>query len=59
MTSGGPLGSTTTLMYQIYEEGFVNGRAGYASAGATVLFLLLLAVTALQLRYVERKVHYA
>lgn len=59
MTSGGPLGSTTTLMYQIYQEGFVNGRAGYASAGATVLFLVLLAVTALQLRYVEKKVHYA
>lgn len=59
MTQGGPLGSTTTLMYQIYQEGFVNGRAGYASAGATILFLLLLAVTAVQLRYVERKVHYA
>ncbi len=59
MTQGGPLGSTRTLMYQIYEEGFVNGRAGYASAGATVLFLLLLAVTAVQLRFVERKVHYA
>ncbi|WP_432457243.1 carbohydrate ABC transporter permease [Cellulomonas iranensis] len=59
MTQGGPLGSTTTLMYQIYVEGFVNGRAGYASAGATILFLLLLAVTAVQLRFVERKVHYA
>ncbi|MBX9245684.1 sugar ABC transporter permease [Actinotalea ferrariae] len=59
MTQGGPLGSTTTLMYQIYEEGFVNGRAGYASAGATVLFVLLLVVTAVQLRFVERKVHYA
>ena len=35
MTKGGPLGSTTTLMYQIYEEGFVTGRAGYASAVAT------------------------
>ncbi|MFI2754936.1 carbohydrate ABC transporter permease [Cellulomonas sp. P22] len=59
MTQGGPLGSTTTLMYQIYQEGFVNGRAGYASAGATILFLVLLAVTAVQMRYVERKVHYA
>ncbi len=59
MTKGGPVGSTTTLMYQIYQEGFVNGRAGYASAGATVLFLILLGVTALQMRFVERKVHYA
>jgi sn-glycerol 3-phosphate transport system permease protein len=59
MTQGGPLGTTTTLMYQIYEEGFVVGRAGYASAVATVLFLVLLAITALQLRVTERKVHYA
>ncbi|GAA1644904.1 carbohydrate ABC transporter permease [Georgenia ruanii] len=59
MTQGGPLGTTTTLMYQIYEEGFVVGRAGYASAVATVLFLILLAITALQLRVTERKVHYA
>ena len=46
-------------MYQIYEEGFVVGRAGYASAVATVLFVILLAITALQLRVTERKVHYA
>lgn len=59
MTQGGPLGSTTTLMYSIYQEGFVNGRAGYASAVATVLFLVLLVVTAVQMRFVQRKVHYA
>jgi len=59
MTQGGPLGSTTTLMYSIYEESFGNGRAGYASAVATVLFLVLLAVTAVQMRFVQRKVHYA
>jgi sn-glycerol 3-phosphate transport system permease protein len=59
MTQGGPLGSTTTLMYSIYTESFVTGRAGYASAVATVLFLVLLAVTAVQMRYVQRKVHYA
>lgn len=59
MTQGGPLGSTTTLMYSVYQESFVNGRAGYASAVATVLFLVLLAVTAVQMRFLQRKVHYA
>ncbi|HEY0187124.1 MAG TPA: sugar ABC transporter permease [Cellulomonas sp.] len=59
MTQGGPLGSTTTLMYSVYEESFVNGRAGYASAVATILFLVLLAVTAVQMRFVQRTVHYA
>ena len=58
MTQGGPLGSTTTLMYQIYQESFVNGRAGYASAVATVLFIVLLVITLIQLKFVEKKVHY-
>ncbi len=58
MTQGGPLGSSTTLMYQIYQESFVNGRAGYASAVATILFLILLVITVIQLKYVEKKVHY-
>ncbi|GMA32604.1 carbohydrate ABC transporter permease [Litorihabitans aurantiacus] len=59
MTQGGPLSSTTTLMYQVYVEGFVTQRAGYASAVATVLFVLLVAMTALQMRFLERKVHYS
>lgn len=58
MTQGGPLGGTTTLMYQIYQESFVSGRAGYASAVATILFLILLVITVVQLKFVERKVHY-
>ncbi|MFC7406449.1 carbohydrate ABC transporter permease [Georgenia alba] len=59
MTDGGPLGSTTTLMYQIYVEGFQTGRAGYASASATVLFVILLAITAVQLKVMEKRVHYS
>nr|WP_245709000.1 sugar ABC transporter permease [Ruania alba] len=59
MTDGGPLGSTTTLMYQIYIEGFQTGRAGYASASATILFVILLVITAVQLKYMEKKVHYS
>ncbi|MBZ2197880.1 carbohydrate ABC transporter permease [Occultella gossypii] len=59
MTDGGPLGSTTTLMYQIYVEGFQTGRAGFASAAATILFVILLVITAVQLKFMERKVHYA
>lgn len=58
MTKGGPLGGTTTMMYQIYQEGFQSGRAGYSSAIATILFVVLLLVTFAQLKYVDRKVHY-
>ena len=59
MTKGGPLEGTTTMMYQIYQAGFVNGTAGYSSAVATILFLVLLAVTLIQMKFVERKVHYS
>jgi sn-glycerol 3-phosphate transport system permease protein len=59
MTKGGPIDGTTTLMYQVYVEAFVNGRAGYSAAIATILFAILLVVTVLQMRFLERKVHYS
>ncbi|ALO68339.1 glycerol-3-phosphate ABC transporter permease [Arthrobacter alpinus] len=58
MTQGGPLEGTTTMMYQIYQEGFATGRAGYSSAIATVLFVVLLIITAVQMLVVQKKVHY-
>ena len=45
MTQGGPAGSTTTLSYFIYTEGFETGRFSFASAVAWALFILVLAVT--------------
>ena len=58
MTQGGPLEGTTTLVYEIYRDGFVTGSAGYASAVAMILFLVLLVGTLVQMLVVERKVHY-
>jgi len=58
MTSGGPLDSTKTMVYQVYDEGFVRFRVGDASAIATVLFFILLALTLFQVRFLERRVHY-
>ena len=50
MTQGGPLQSTVSVLYLMYEEGFKFWHLGSASAVAFVLFLLIFAVTALQLR---------
>ncbi|HKW80831.1 MAG TPA: sugar ABC transporter permease [Casimicrobiaceae bacterium] len=50
MTQGGPLQSTVSVLYLMYEEGFKFWNLGSASAVAFVLFLLIFAVTALQLR---------
>ncbi len=55
MTRGGPLGTgTTTMVYQVYQETFVNFRAGYGATVATVLFLVLLVVTVAQVRVMDR-----
>ncbi len=54
MTKGGPAGSTTTLSYFIYIEGFETGRLGYASAAAWVLFALVFALSFLNFRFGNR-----
>ena len=55
MTRGGPQGTgTTTMVYQVYQETFVNSRAGYGATVATILFLILLVVTMVQVRYMQR-----
>lgn len=59
MTKGGPVNATSTLMYRLYEEGFVAFNAGRAAAYSVVLFVVMLAVTAVQLRFLERRVHYS
>lgn len=51
MTQGGPVGSTSTIMYYIYEQGFTNYNMGYASALAWVFFALVLVVTIIQYRF--------
>ncbi|WP_181034046.1 carbohydrate ABC transporter permease [Arthrobacter sp. GMC3] len=56
-----PTGNGTgTLIFEAYLQAFgAYNRAGYSAAISVVLFVLLLVMTGLQLRFVERKVHYA
>ena len=58
LTRGGPGSATTTLGYAIYSQGFVTYRLGYASSIAWVLFAIIMALTALQLRLQRNWVHY-
>jgi multiple sugar transport system permease protein len=55
MTQGGPLQSTVSVLYLMYEDGFKFWSLGSASAVAFVLFALIFAVTALQLRFGRRE----
>jgi ABC-type sugar transport system permease subunit len=50
MTSGGPIFHTESVVMYLYEKGFVEFQMGYASAIAWVLFLIILAISAVQLR---------
>ncbi|MFJ2236219.1 carbohydrate ABC transporter permease [Streptomyces sp. NPDC087859] len=58
LTNGGPGDSTRTVVMVIYESAFEQLRFGEASAVGVLLFVLILAVTALQFRLSRRFVHY-
>lgn len=55
LTQGGPLQSTETLLYYIYQQGFVFFRGGSASAAAVVLLLVGIVVAIIQLRIINRR----
>lgn len=58
MTRGGPGDSTRTLVMLVYEDAFGAMRMGYGSTMALLLFSILLVLTIIQLRFVQRWVHY-
>ncbi len=57
-TAGGPVQATTTLIYKIYREGFAGLDLSASAAQSVVLMLLVIVLTVVQFRYVERKVRY-
>ncbi|MDI4644083.1 carbohydrate ABC transporter permease [Cohnella hashimotonis] len=57
-TSGGPAGSTSTVVHFIYETAFKQMNMGYAAAAAFLFFLLVLAISAVQLRLFRSDVEY-
>jgi len=57
-TGGGPVQSTTTLIYKIYREGFAGLDLSSSAAQSVILMLLVIGLTVIQFRFVERKVRY-
>ena len=55
---GGPAKATETLVYKVYNDGFVNLNLGSSAAQSVVLMVIVIALTAFQFRFVEKKVHY-
>ncbi|MGL1891132.1 MAG: sugar ABC transporter permease [Spirochaetaceae bacterium] len=58
MTEGGPVGSTSVLVEQVYKHAFRYYNMGYASTIAFALFIIILLITVLQVKGQKRWVHY-
>ena len=57
-TSGGPAQATTILVYKVFSDGFIGLDLGGSAAQSVVLMAVVIALTAVQFRYIERKVAY-
>ncbi len=58
MTAGGPGQSTSILVYKVYQDGFKALDLGGSAAQSVVLMIIVVALTVVQFRYVEKKVQY-
>jgi sn-glycerol 3-phosphate transport system permease protein len=58
ITQGGPGGSTNTMVYKIYQDGFVGLNLGSSAAQSVLLMMLIIGITIIQFKYVEKKVQY-
>ena len=58
MTRGGPGKATETLVYKVYSDGLLGGNLGSSAAQSVILMVIVILLTAIQFRFVERKVTY-
>lgn len=57
-TVGGPAQATTTLVYKVYQDGYLGLNLGSSSAQSVLLMMIVMVLTFVQFRYVERRVQY-
>jgi sn-glycerol 3-phosphate transport system permease protein len=57
-TGGGPAQATTILVYKVYHDGFKGLDLGGSAAQSVVLIVILIALTVVQFRFIEKKVQY-
>jgi sn-glycerol 3-phosphate transport system permease protein len=58
VTAGGPAKATEILVYKVWYDGVVALDLGSSAAQSVILMAIVIALTTLQFRYIERKVHY-
>jgi len=57
-TSGGPNQATNVLVYKVYADGFLGLNIGSSAAQSVILMMIVIALTAIQFRFIERRVQY-
>ncbi len=57
-TEGGPGQATTILVYKVYADGFVALNLGSSAAQSVILMLIVIVLTTIQFRFIERRVQY-
>lgn len=57
-TGGGPTQSTNILVYKVYADGFIGLNLGSSAAQSVILMLIVVVLTVVQFRWIERKVQY-
>ena len=58
LTRGGPGEATNILVYKVYNDGFRGQDLGSSSAQSVILMIVVIALTFVQFRFIERRVHY-
>lgn len=58
ITGGGPQQSTTILVYKVFSDGFVGQDLGSSAAQSVILLIIVGALTVVQFKFIERRVHY-
>ena len=58
VTGGGPAKATETLVYKVYQDGYLGLNLGSSSAQSVLLMMIVMVLTFVQFRYVERRVQY-
>lgn len=58
LTRGGPSYATNILVYKVFNDGFINLDLGGSAAQSVILMAVVILLTVIQFRFIERKVHY-
>ncbi len=58
VTQGGPGGATEIMVFKVYKDGFIGLNLGSSAAQSVILMLVVITLTALQFRFVERRITY-